>query len=84
METTMASEEEPALCHVKGCLEPATATCDRCGQPCCAEHIKHLTIQRRALRTHQPNSTDVLARLPTYTETYTLCPRCSTKPVLRG
>jgi hypothetical protein len=70
-----------ASCHIKTCTQPATATCDRCGQPCCPAHLRHVTVERRVERTLNSSPLGQLARLPTRTESYTLCLRCSGKPV---
>jgi len=75
-------ESDALYCHVKGCTELATATCDRCGQLCCEEHVRHISIERREQPTNQGRS-DALARIPTRVEHYTLCIRCSSKPVQR-
>ena len=77
---TAPAEDLPSPCHVKGCTETATEICERCGQLCCSEHVRHLRIERRS---EQQAHTDALARIPTFVETYTLCVRCSTKPVQR-
>ncbi len=77
---TAPADGLPAPCHVKGCDAAATDLCERCGQPCCPQHVRHLRIERRA---EQRSRADALARIPTYIETYTLCIRCSTKPVQR-
>ena len=77
---TAPTDGQPLLCHVKDCNELATETCERCGQPCCDEHVRHLSIERRS---EQQARSDALARIPTFVETYTLCIRCSTKPVQR-
>lgn len=79
----MSAPTEGPLCHVKGCTEIATEACERCGQLCCPMHVRHLRIERREQRSEQRTSLDALARIPTRTEIYTLCIRCSTKPVQR-
>jgi hypothetical protein len=79
----MAAPIDGPPCHVKGCTEIATETCDRCGQLCCATHVRRLRIERREQPSDQRSRSDALARIPTRIETYTLCIRCSTKPVQR-
>jgi hypothetical protein len=79
----MSEQIDRPPCHVKGCTEIATETCDRCGQMCCSAHVRHLRIERREQPSDQRTRLDALARIPTRTEVYTLCIRCSTKPVQR-
>jgi hypothetical protein len=85
METAAASIEttESAACHAKGCGESATAPCDRCGQPFCQTHLSQLVLRRRTERSEHLASRDMLARLPTRSESYMLCSQCRSKPVLR-
>lgn len=70
------------LCHVRSCEQPAEFACDRCGKPCCAEHIRHLVVERRQERDNRAGMLGALTRMPTRTEAYTFCLRCSTKPVV--
>lgn len=81
-----ASDLDPASdpCHAKGCALPATTTCDRCGRQFCATHSSVLVIQRREERSQQSARQDMLAHLPTLTETYILCSACRNKPVSRS
>jgi hypothetical protein len=69
---------EPMVCHVKQCSQEARYSCEHCGRVYCAEHIRLVSIERRHTRSH---AADGLARLPTSTETYWLCPSCWKKPV---
>ncbi len=78
-----AQHENDATCHTKDCLELATQVCERCGQSYCSTHVRHLVIERREERSEYSQQLGALRRLPTYTESYTLCLRCSTKPVPR-
>ena len=73
------SDAQPVACHVKGCGAPAAATCDRCGQPFCPEHVQPHTIERR----DEPDERSglLLTRAPTHLETYILCRLCGTKPI---
>jgi hypothetical protein len=77
----MVTRPDDGCCHVKNCGQAATAYCMRCGHPCCAAHIHHVSITWR--EENRPPGTDATVRLPIRTETYTLCLRCSTKPVPR-
>ena len=77
-------EAESDPCHAKGCTQPATATCERCGRRFCSTHSGELVLQRRDERSERPARQDTLARLPTHTETYTLCAPCRGKPVSRN
>lgn len=81
MRTTMDAEAESAECYAKGCSEPATTSCDRCGRLFCPTHGEHIVVQRRDERTGQPTHQGVLVRLPTRVETYALCTLCRKKPV---
>jgi hypothetical protein len=74
------SEDVPnqAICHTKQCSQLASYSCDHCGRAYCALHIRQISVERRQARTHEDNG---LARLPTFTETYWLCPSCWNKPV---
>lgn len=69
-----------AVCSVKHCGQEAIACCEHCGQPCCAAHLRNVTIQRRAPRT--PPGLGATARPPLLTETYALCPRCGSRAVV--
>lgn len=83
MDATDAGAESDA-CHHKGCTLPATNTCERCGRRFCATHSGELVIQRRAERSERAVGQDMLARLPTHTETYILCAPCRVKPISRN
>ena len=69
-----------ATCQNKGCALPAVYTCDRCGHLCCAEHVRHQTIERRVYP-DESGYRPVLERASSQFETYTLCIRCSSKPI---
>jgi hypothetical protein len=84
MDDGMDTDAESDACHTKGCILPATNTCERCGWRFCAAHSGELVIQRREDRSERPAGQDMLARLPTRTEVYTLCVLCRSKPVLRN
>jgi hypothetical protein len=73
-----ASVEDQPACHVKQCSQQASYSCDHCGRAYCREHIRRISIERRQVRSHEDGG---LARLPTCTETYWLCPSCWNKPV---
>lgn len=79
----MEMAAEPTACHAKGCGETATVPCDRCRQLFCQTHLSQLVIQRRTERSAHRASLDVLACLPTRSETYMLCSQCRSKPVVR-
>jgi hypothetical protein len=72
-----ASGAEQGACHVNQCAQPATYSCDRCGQAYCAEHVQSRSIERRE---DHADADNVLARLPTRIETYWLCQSCWKKP----
>lgn len=80
-ETTMVTQTGDICCQVKDCGRMAVAVCEHCGHPCCLAHVRHVSITCRADR--RPPGMSASARLPIRTETYTLCLRCSTKPVPR-
>lgn len=77
----MVTRPDDGRCHVKSCDLVATTHCMHCGQPCCPAHIHHVSITWREDK--RPPGTGATDRLPIHTETYALCPRCSTKPVPR-
>lgn len=85
MDTTDALDTQGAddTCQTKGCVQPATATCERCKRRFCAAHSGQLVLQRREDQSARSTRGDMLARLPTHTETYTLCAPCRTKPISR-
>lgn len=68
-------------CYVKSCDQPSTASCERCGSHCCDSHARHVTIERRDDPDEQPGKRMSLGRVPSHIQTYTLCVRCSTRPV---
>lgn len=68
-------------CHVKSCGRLSAATCERCGAHCCEHHMRRVTIERRDDPEEQPGRRMSLGRAPSHVETYTLCTRCSTRPV---
>ncbi len=80
----MAAQPDGALCHVKDCGQSATVTCEGCGRLYCSNHVRTLTIQRREQPTQARFSLGASPRLPTYTETYTLCARCGARPFQRA
>lgn len=77
----MEAHAERAECYAKGCSEPPTAICDRCGRPFCSAHLGQIVIQRREERSAQATHLGALTRLPTRPETYALCSPCRAKPV---
>jgi len=77
-----SSQADELICHVRSCGQAAEFACDRCGKPCCAEHIRHLVVERRQERDSGPGMLGALTRIPTRTEAYSFCLRCSTKPVV--
>lgn len=77
----MVTRPYDGCCHVKNCGQAATAHCMRCGRFCCPAHIRHVSITWREEK--RPPGTSATDRLPVRTETYTLCPHCSRKPVPR-
>ena len=81
-----AEEQKGAsdICHEKACALPATSTCERCGQRFCTAHCGELALQRRDHPSSRPTHQSMLERLPTHTESYTLCAPCRTKPVPRN
>lgn len=80
-EITMVTRAGDVCCHVKNCEQLATAICERCNHPCCSAHLRHVTVRWRDEQL--PSGISASVRLPTHTETYALCPRCSTKPIPR-
>lgn len=78
---TRPDRPDDGCCHVKNCGQMATVHCMHCGHPCCAAHIRHVSVTRREER--RPPGMSATVRLPIRTETYLLCQRCSTKPVPR-
>lgn len=77
----MNTEAESAKCYTKGCVEPTTVLCDRCGRLFCPAHGGYIVVHRREERSERPTRQGVLARLPIRVETYALCSRCRSKPV---
>jgi hypothetical protein len=80
----MAAQPDGALCHVKDCDQPATMVCEGCGRHFCPNHVRTHTIQRRDEPTQPRFSLGASPRLPTHTETYTLCARCGARPFQRS
>src|SRR5512146_937974 len=83
--TAMAVEALPEAdaqgCHARECALPAVVACESCARLCCEDHVRRITIERREEPVEVRGSRGALGRVPTRTETYTLCPRCSTKPI---
>ena len=77
----MTRPSDEVYCHVKECEQLATTVCEHCGRPCCHTHVRHFSITYRD--DQRAPGMSATARLPIRTETYLLCPRCSTKPVPR-
>lgn len=77
----MEAQTVSTECYAKGCSEPSTSTCDRCGRSFCPVHVVHLVVQRREERSGRNARLSTLARLPTRAETYALCMTCRAKPV---
>ena len=68
-------------CHVKTCASAQRFTCASCGRPCCPDHVRHVSLERRTERVETAGHRGTLQRLPTRTETYPMCLRCSKKPI---
>lgn len=68
------------ICHAKGCTIPAPWLCDACKRSCCSTHSQRIALQRRQEVTELPDRRELLARVPTETVTFTLCPRCAKRP----
>lgn len=68
-------------CHARECALPASVACESCARLCCEDHVRRITIERREEPVEIRGSRGALGRVPTRTETYALCPRCSTKPI---
>ena len=69
----------PALdqsCYVEGCAAHADFRCTRCGQPCCAAHVRHVPLQRRAAPDETAPDGLELTHLPSQIRVYTFCLRC--------
>lgn len=80
----MAAQPDRALCHVKDCGQPAVVACEGCGRSFCLAHVRTLTIQRRDEPTQAHLSLGAAPRLPTHTESFTLCARCGSRPFQRA
>lgn len=72
---------EPTTCHVHNCTAAADSLCASCKQLYCSHHVRVLSIQRRGERVEMRGHRGMLERVPTQTETYTLCERCGRKPI---
>lgn len=68
-------------CYVKNCSRPPAVVCERCGAQCCDHHTRRITIEHRDDPDEQPGKRMSLGRAPSHIQTYTLCLRCSTRPV---
>ncbi|HEY7832516.1 MAG TPA: hypothetical protein VIG30_03020 [Ktedonobacterales bacterium] len=71
---------EAVVCEIRGCALPATARCDACARPCCPDHLRRVSLERRQETVETPGHRAVLARAPTSTVTFALCPRCGKRP----
>ena len=80
----MAAQPDGALCHVKDCGQPATVVCEGCGRHYCPNHVRTLTIERRDEPAPSRFSLGASPRLPTHTESFTLCARCGSRPFQRA
>jgi len=72
---------EGATCYVLGCVSPVAFVCASCRRACCESHGRSVSIERRAERLEQSGHPWTLQRVPTRTETYALCLRCSKRPI---
>lgn len=77
----MSQQTDSTACYVKSCGRPAVTECERCGARCCDQHVRHITLERRDDPDDLPGKRMSLRRIPSHIETYTLCLRCSTRPV---
>lgn len=69
-------------CHVRVCDRAAAVVCASCGRNYCASHSGVLSIERRAEGREARSHPWRLEHVPTYTEAFTLCLRCSKRPLL--
>ena len=79
----MTERHDGELCHVKDCGAPATVTCEGCSRRYCDEHVRTFTIERREQSSRPLLALGAAPRLPTHTESYTLCARCGARPFQR-
>src|SRR5260370_1912950 len=77
-----SSQADELICHVRSCGQAAEFACDRCGKPCCAEHIRHLVVERRQERDNGPGMLGALTRIPPPPETSSSSLRSTTTPLL--
>jgi hypothetical protein len=71
-----AKKPEPA-CYTSGCAQAAAFVCAFCGKPCCAQHVRHVQIERRDDPEDTAKARWSLIRTPSHTATYALCVRCA-------
>ncbi len=77
----MEAPSRVAQCHVRECVCTAAVLCASCGRACCATHSRSISIERRAERRETRGHRWMLERTPTSIKTYTLCLRCSKRPL---
>lgn len=67
-------------CHAKDCDLPVAFVCAACARPCCPNHGRQVALERREDPAGWLADHGVLERVPSHTEFYLLCLRCSTRP----
>jgi transposase len=73
----MPSPADAPICHIVDCDQSPTHICDRCEKPCCEQHARWVTIERRVERIELARYPRSLSRIPTRSETYLLCAHCT-------
>ncbi len=69
-------EHRDRSCYTTGCTAPAEFRCARCSKLCCAQHVRHVRLERR----DEPDETAPdrvrLTRVPSHVRVYSFCLRC--------
>ncbi len=72
----MPLENRERSCYARDCTALAEFRCARCGKLCCAQHARHVRLERR----DEPDETAPdpvrLTRVPSQVRTYAFCLRC--------
>lgn len=72
----MMQHARDTSCYATGCAEPGGFRCARCGKLCCAMHVRHVQLERRAAPDETAPAGLELTRLPSRKGNYTFCLRC--------
>lgn len=72
----MRQEHQDQTCYARDCAASAEFRCARCGKACCAQHVRHVRLERRDEPDERLPERIRLTRVPSHVRAYSFCLRC--------